>query len=62
MDAVAEYVDPDGRTVSIDERFFMEWVELGFKLIRDRLNAEDRMDEIDKRKRGASDGSQEQVG
>lgn len=41
---------PDGHEVEIDERWFMEWVELGFKLIRDRLNAEDRMDEIDKQK------------
>jgi len=56
---MAEFIDPDGRTLEIDERWFMEWVELGFRLIRTRLNAEDRMDEIDKRKKEEGNGSQE---
>jgi len=47
---MAEYLDDEGRKMSIDERWFMEWVDLGFRLIRTRLDAEDRMDEIDKRK------------
>lgn len=56
--AMAVSRDEDGREIEIDERWFAEWVELGFRLIRTRLDAEDEMDKID-RQRGESNGSQE---
>ena len=51
--------DDEGNEVEIDERYFMEWVELGLGAISTRLAAEWRLDEIDRRKKEEADGSQE---
>ena len=57
---MAKSRDEDGREVEIDERWFMEWVDFGITDIEERLAAEARMDEIDrKRERGENDGAQQ---
>lgn len=56
---MAKSRDEDGREVEIDERWFMEWVDFGIADLEGRLAAEARMDEIDKRERGESDGAQQ---
>lgn len=56
---MAESLDPEERRIEIDERWFMEWVELGLSNIEVRLRGEWEMDEID-RQRGEQHGSQEQ--
>lgn len=56
---MAKSRDEDGREVEIDERYFMEWFDLGMNQLRDRLAAEAEMDKFDRnRQEGASDGSE----
>ena len=47
---MAKSRDEDGREVEIDERYFMEWFDLGMENIKQRLAAEAEMDKIDRKR------------